>query len=125
MTISKVPGPLADFEPFGKATAPPAAIRPGDTSMSKPHTTTDYHGCYAIGERAYVREGLFAGHHGVIDRLRADGRPVFRMDNGALVRCEDAGQWLRPDIAPPPTQFYDRHLIPLGWGDTIVKVAVK
>jgi len=91
--------------------------------MSKHHTKTDYHGCYSIGERVEVREGLFAGHSGVIDRLRADGRPVFRMDNGALVRCEDSGHWTRPDVPPPPTQFYDRNLIPLGWGDKMIKVA--
>jgi len=76
---------------------------------------------YSVGERVEVREGLFAGHHGVIERLRADGRPVFRMDNGALVRCEDSGHWTRPDVPPPPSQFFDRHLIPLGWGDNIVK----
>jgi len=76
---------------------------------------------YSVGERVEVREGLFAGHHGVIDRLRADGRPIFRMDNGALVRCEDAGQWVRPDKPPPPTQFYDRHLIPFGYGGREIK----
>jgi len=79
---------------------------------------------YTPGERVIVREGLFAGHHGVIHRLRADGRPVLLMDNGAIVNSEDCGTWIRPDVAPPPTQFYDRHLIPLGWGDTMVK-AVK
>jgi len=77
---------------------------------------------FAIGERVHVRTGLFAGHTGVIERLRADGRPIFRMSNGALVRCELAGEWVRPDVAPPPSQFYDRHLIPLGYGDKAVKV---
>jgi len=76
---------------------------------------------FTIGERVIVRTGLFAGHHGVIDELRADGRPILKMDNGAVVNSEDAGQWVRPDVAPPPTQFYDRHLIPLGWGDKAVK----
>jgi len=100
--------------------------------VSKPFTIykgtkppkTQYRGC-TVGERVIVREGLFAGHHGVIERLRADGRPVLLMDNGAIVNSEDAGQWVRPDVAPPPTQFYDRHLIPLGWGDKAIKVAVK
>ena len=80
---------------------------------------------FTIGERVIVREGLFAGHSGVIHRLRADGRPILLMDNGAVVNCEDAGQWVRPDVAPPPTQFYDRHLIPLGYGDKMVKAAPR
>lgn len=80
---------------------------------------------YTTGERIIVKEGLFAGHSGVIEWLRADGRPVFRMDNGALVNGEDSGYWVRPDIPPPPSQFYERHLIPLQYGAKFVKAAAQ
>jgi len=78
---------------------------------------------YSVGERVIVREGPYAGLRGVIEQLRPDGRPILRMQTGALVNSEDAGQWVRPDVAPPPTQFFDRHLIPLGWGDKGIKAA--
>jgi len=72
---------------------------------------------YTIGERVIVREGLFAGHHGVIDRLRADGRPILLMENGAVVNCEDAGQWVRPD--KPVVEMVQRFKcgFPMGSGE--------
>jgi len=93
--------------------------------MSKHHTKADYHGCYTVGERVHVREGPFAGHHGVIHALRDDGRPVLKLSNGVVIKSELVGYWVRPDIAPPPTMFYDRHLIPLTYGEKIVKVAPR
>jgi len=72
---------------------------------------------YTPGERVIVKEGLFAGHHGVIHRLRADGRPILLMDNGAVVNCEDAGQWVRPD-KPVLEIVYREHCgFPLGFGE--------
>jgi|GEM_PF-5517220 len=72
---------------------------------------------YTPGERVIVREGLFAGHHGVIHWLRADGRPVLLMDNGAVVNCEDAGQWIRPDKPVVEIVYAERCGFPMGIGE--------
>ena len=72
---------------------------------------------FTPGERVIVREGLFAGHHGVIHHLRADGRPVLLMDNGAIVNCEDAGQWLRPDKPVVEITYRERCGFPMGSGE--------
>jgi len=79
----------------------------------KPH----HYRSYTPGERIIVREGLFAGHHGVIDRLRADGRPVLLMSNGAIVNSEDAGYWTRPDKPVVEITYRERCGFPMGSGD--------